>query len=238
MKVQLFRFTFLVLSFYAPTVNAHGDHGLQATYNSPEEYKEGIPEEFNGSWQRWHMSHEHGLDDFTPDAFFKIHAISESPEFITQKDILRMYGLQRDEVVGQGNGMGDHDNSELISPELKDKVINKILGLMDKNKDGAIDLDEWLEYANNGGEFPDFGLGPGHEYDFEEEYEKHHWLQYHAAEDPDVTVMHKEDIEHELLHHFHEIEHDDENSHETPGIPKYNIRKPILVKNIPPSFQY
>lgn len=31
--------------------------------------------------------------------------------------------------------------------------------------------------------------------------------------DPDVEIMHKEDIEHELLHHFHEIEHEDGHDH-------------------------
>lgn len=227
----------VALSLSSRFVAAHGNHGSNS-YNTPEEYREGIPPEFEGSWQRWHMFHEHGLDDFTPDVVFKLHALSESPEFITKKDILRMYGLQRDEVVGQGDGMGGHDDSELISQELKDKVISKVFGLIDKNHDGLIDLSEWLEYSTGGGELPDFGLGPGHEYDFEEEYEKHHWLKYHSVDDPDVTVMHKEDVEHELLHHFHEIDHDDEDIHENPNGVKYNVRKPILVKNIPPSFQY
>lgn len=212
---------------------AHGDHGSQRSYNSEQEYNEPIPAEFNGSWQRWHMSHEHDLDDFTPSAFFQLHAVSD-PDLLTSNDILRMYGLQRDEVVGQGDGMGDHDKSEDISPELKGKVVNTIMGLMDKDHDGTIDMDEWLEYSSNGGEFPDFGLGPGHEYDFEEEYEKHHWLKYHAENDPDVEILHKEDIEHELLHHFHEIEHSDSDNKGK----RYNIRKPIITKNIPNAFKF
>lgn len=237
----------LMLCLLSGSVHAHGErHGPPGhhdpTYNAQQEYEEAIPAEFNGSWQRWHMSHEHSLDDFTPSAFFQLHAMSD-PALITPKDILRMYGLQRDEIVGQGDGMGGHDNSEHVSPELKDRVVNTVLELMDKDKSGAIDMDEWLEFSEKGGEFPDFGLGPGHEYDFEEEYEKHHWLQYHAKDDPDVEVMHKEDIEHELLHHFHEIEHDHEGGHDDHGEKgkpetKYNVRLPILTQNIPPSFRY
>lgn len=215
-------------------VVAHGNH--EAGYNRNEEYNEVIPEEYGGSWQKWHMAHEHGLDDFTPEAFFQLHALTEH-NYITPKDILRMYGLQRDEVVGQGDGMGDHDNSEKISKELRGRVVETVLSQIDTNNDGKISMTEWVEFSGKGGEFPDFGLGPGHEYDFEEEYEKHHWLQYHAENDPDVLIMHKEDIEHELLHHFHEIEHDDEDMHENPNVGKYNVRKPILVKNIPPMFQ-
>lgn len=223
------------IALWAGQAIAHGDH--HASYNAKEEYNEQIPQEYDGSWQRWHMAHEHDLDDFTPDAFFQIHAVSD-PTYITPKDILRMYGLQRDEIVGQGDGMGGHDESELISPTLKQDVVNKVMGMIDANHDGKISMDEWLDFSTNGGEFPDFGIGPGHEYDFEEEYEKHHWLEYHANDDPDVNIMHKEDIEHELLHHFHEIEHDDEDQHENPGAAKYNVRKPILAQNIPPSFQY
>ena len=37
-------------------------------------------------------------------------------------------------------------------------------------------------------------------------YEEHHWRKYHANDDPDVKIKHKEDIEHELLHHQQEIE--------------------------------
>ncbi|GMM45319.1 Ssp120 protein [Pichia kluyveri] len=216
-------------------VLAHGSH--EETYNKDREYNEPIPEEYNGSWEQWHMAHEHQLDDYTPDAFFQIHAVTD-PKYLMTNDILRMYGLQRDEVVGQGDGMGNHDNSELVSPELKNKVIDKILGMIDTDHDGKISMEEYLEYATNGGQFPDFGIGPGHEYDFEEEYEKHHWNEFHANDDPDVKIIHKEDIEHELLHHFHEIDHDDEDAHENPNAPKHNVRKPILVKNIPPSFQF
>ena len=65
---------------------------------------------------------------------------------------------------------------------------------------------EWLKFYENGGRLPDLGYGPGHHLGFEEEYEEHHWRKYHANDDPDVKIKHKEDIEHELLHHQQEIE--------------------------------
>lgn len=228
------------VALLALSAKALGHGAGSHDYNKKQEYNEPIPEEFNGSWQRWHMLHEHELDEFTPEAFFQIHAVTKSPEILTKNDILRMYGLSRDEVVGLGDGMGNHDDSELVSPELKDKIINTVMDLMDSNKDGVISLDEWLDYSNKGGEFPDFGLGPGHEYNFEEEYEKHHWLKYHADNDPEVEIMHKEDIEHELLHHFHEIEHDDTPDEYDAGVivrQKNTERRPILIKNIPTMFR-
>ncbi|VEU22239.1 DEKNAAC103238 [Brettanomyces naardenensis] len=196
--------------------------------NQESEFKEDIPAEFKGSWQKWHMKVEHDLDDADVESIFKLHD-TRNVNKLSAYDILRMYGLARDEVVGEGNGMGSHDNTEIVGKELKEKVIKQVLALMDKNHDGEISLEEWKEYSGNGGEFPDFGLGSGHEYDFEEEYEKHHWLKYHSEDDPDVKVQHAEDIEHELLHHFHEIEHEAKAN-------VYNVRAPIRIEKIPARF--
>lgn len=196
--------------------------------NRESEYKETIPQEFDGSWQRWHMKVEHDLDDADPEAVFKLHD-TRNANRLCAYDILRMYGLARDEVVGEGNGMGSHDNTEIIGRQLKEKVVNKVMDLIDTNNDGEISLDEWKRYSSEGGEFPDFGLGSGHEYDFEDEYEKHHWIKYHSQNDPDVNVQHAEDVEHELLHHFHEIEHEQIKKGEV-------VNSPILLDHVPAKF--
>ena len=47
--------------------------------------------------------------------------------------------------------------------------------LMDKNGDGNVDKEEWMKFTGGGGTLPDFGLGPGHHWDIEMEYEIHHW---------------------------------------------------------------
>ncbi|KAH3668881.1 hypothetical protein OGAPHI_002636 [Ogataea philodendri] len=198
---------------------------------SHQELGEKIPAEFEGSWQRWHMKEEHNLDHADPSSVFLLHDY-RNVKRLNDKDILRMYGLMREEIVGKGDGTGSHDNTEIITKEMKNDLVRKVMALIDKNGDGEISFEEWLEYSKNGGEFPDFGFGPGHEYDFEEEYEKHHWLQYHAESDPDVNIQHAEDIEHELLHHLHEIEHEAPESESG-----YNKRVPIREFKIPKKFQ-
>lgn len=215
--------TIYYLAMAVPAL-AHQAAGI----NKDEEYNEKIPEEFKGSWQKWHMKEEHGMDDADNDSVFKLHDTRNAGS-LSRLDILRMYGLQREEVVGEGNGMGSHDETEVVGEETKNKVVNTVMGLMDTDNDGEISLEEWRAYSKDGREFPDFGLGAGHEYDFEEEYEKHHWNQYHSKDDPDVKVQHAEDIEHELLHHFHEIEHEQEDG--------FHIKAKILLDRIPDKFK-
>ncbi|QPG73212.1 hypothetical protein FOA43_000519 [Brettanomyces nanus] len=217
------KYLFGTLSLFSAVLGA-----VAPGINKESEFKESIPQEFHGSWQKWHMKVEHDLDDADSESVFKLHD-SKNANKLSAYDILRMYGLARDEIVGEGNGMGSHDDTEIVGKELKEKVIKEVMKLMDKDNDGAVSLEEWKEFSGKGGEFPDFGIGSGHEYDFEEEYEKHHWNKYHSENDPDVKVQHAEDIEHELLHHFHEIEHEQ-------SVNGYHIKAPIQEANIPLKF--
>lgn len=188
------------------------------------------------SWQKWHMLEEHGVDLFDADSFFKLHDLKSRNEWETE-DILSLYGLSRENVVGDGSGMGEHvHETETVSQEAKDHVVNTILSLVDADKDGKISIDEWREYSKSGKELPDFGYGSGHHMDFEMEYEEHHWNKYHAKDDPDVLIKHKEDIEHELLHHDHEIEasHDDQPS--IRQVAQKYLSK-VKIENIPPKYR-
>ncbi|AOA64712.1 hypothetical protein PP7435_CHR4-0977 [Komagataella phaffii CBS 7435] len=186
------------------------------------------------SWQSWHMKSEHDIDGHDTDAVFKLHDYRHVNS-LNHDDILRMYGLLREEVVGKGDGTGGHDESEGISQKVKDKVISTVFGLIDSNSDGEISFDEWQKFSAKGGELPDMGVGVGHELDFEAEYERHHWLKYHAENDPDVTIQHPEDIAHELLHHEHEVEHDETiaNKRVIDGF-KETV---VLIENIPDLFR-
>lgn len=190
------------------------------------------------SWEKWHMKSEHGFDDYDRDSFFQLH-VSDKKETLTKKDILNMYGLLRTEVVGKGDGMGSHDESEGITDKTKQDIVDKVLSLCDYNRDGEILLPEWRQFVKNGGELPDFGVGVGHHGDFEYEYEIHHWLDHHAENDPDVKIQHKEDIEHELLHHEHEIEHEEVTDE---GPKKYVKTSPeqlgemIVLANVPSKY--
>lgn len=205
-------------------VFGHGDPKSHQT-NLKEKVPEGM------TWQQWHMKEEHDIDSADPESFFKIHDFRKASS-LNREDILRIYGLLRDEVIGDGDGMGSHDESEGISPELKDQVVSKILYLMDSDKDGEVSLEEFLKYSKNGeNEFPDVGVGIGHHLNFEEEYEQHHWNKFHAKDDPEVKNVHLEDIEHELLHHEHEIEHGNELL-DVATTDKDGINQ-ILLENVP-----
>lgn len=161
------------------------------------------------TWEQWHMEHEHQLKKFTPDLFFSLHD-TKNRGFLDRDDILSLYGLNRNEVVGTGDGMGQHDESELVDKEIAEKAVKLIMDIMEVDEDGKIMKQEYLDFVKRGGSFPDLGVGVGHHAGFESEYEIHHWNKYHQESDPDVKVVHREDVEHELLHHEHEIEHEED----------------------------
>ena len=62
-----------------------------------------------------------------------------------------------------------------VSQERKEEIIEKILGMIDGNRNNVVEKDEWMKFCEDGKTLPDFGLGPGHHWDMETEYEIHHW---------------------------------------------------------------
>lgn len=179
------------------------------------------------------MKQEHGLDEYTPGVFFQLHDIKNKGH-LDDVDILNAYGLFRDEVVGKGDGLGAHDDSETISKETKDRIVLRVMDLIDPNHDGKITLKEYMSWAENGGEFPDLDVGVGHHGDFEHEYEVHHWNKYHKDQDPEMKIVHKEDVEHELLHHEHEIEHE---LSEGAKLTEQEFEQQIKLDNIPSKYR-
>ncbi|CEP61712.1 nucleobindin SSP120 LALA0_S03e09164g [Lachancea lanzarotensis] len=161
------------------------------------------------SWEEWHMQHEHQTENYDAETFFGLHDIGQKGYF-DKADILSMYGLSRTEVIGNGDGMGKHDNSEKVDEEMSGRVFRLIMQLLDVDDDSKIDKKEYLKFAKKGNKMPDLGVGVGHHSDFELEYELHHWNKFHRDQDPSVRNVHREDIEHDLLHHEHEIEHEDQ----------------------------
>ncbi|QRG40676.1 hypothetical protein FDK38_005164 [Candidozyma auris] len=204
---------------------AHGSHG--GSQNVPIR-PAGV------SWQEWHMKEEHQMDSFDAVSFFKMHDL-ENKGYWTLEDVLYVYGLTREEVVGDGSGMGEHAAEEKVSQEAKSQVGSIVMNLLDSNGDGTITLEEWKRFIDRKEELPDFGYGPGHHMDFESEYENHHWNKYHKDQDPDVHVKHKEDIEHELLHHAHEIEGTHGDQPDIRQIAK-DYASPIKIHNVPQKY--
>jgi hypothetical protein len=71
---------------------------------------------------------------------------------------------------------GLYDKSNIDTPqEKRDEVVHEVMLLIDRDGDGAITRQEWLDFIVAGGELPDFGVGPGHHGDDEYEYGIHHW---------------------------------------------------------------
>ncbi|ODQ66344.1 hypothetical protein NADFUDRAFT_11427, partial [Nadsonia fulvescens var. elongata DSM 6958] len=183
------------------------------------------------SWQSQHMQSEHGLESYDPESFFQLHVSSESATkksgAWSAKDILNIYGLTRDKVVGSGDGMGRHedhdhdhgkgDDHETIDEATKKRVVDEVLALCDFDGDKTVTLDEFLRFSRGESpsakgvgmkELPDMGVGIGHHGDYEYEYELHHWIEFHKDNDPDVKIVHQEDIEHDQLYHAHEGENE------------------------------
>lgn len=186
------------------------------------------------SWQEWHMKEEHHMDSFDALLFFTLHDL-QNKGYWTADDILYVYGLTREAEVGDGSGLGAHDHNEGISALLKKEVVKKVSGMLGADASGHVLREQWVQFSEHGGTLPDFGAGPGHHMDFEAEYENHHWNQYHRDQDPDVHIKHKEDIEHELLHHAHEIEETHGSDPEARRLANH-FASPVKVANIPQKY--
>ncbi|KAK9237088.1 hypothetical protein V1525DRAFT_404931 [Lipomyces kononenkoae] len=148
------------------------------------------------SWAATHMREEHNIENYDTAAFFALHD-SDNSHYWTKQDILSLYGVLHT-VDPTGH------RKQPVTADEQDKVYNTVIGLMDTDTDGSVSLDEWLAFTQQGGDLPDFGLGPGHHGDVEYEYEIHHWLKYHSEDEHDEPLNHPEDIEHEKL--FHHME--------------------------------
>lgn len=190
----------LQIALLVATVLAHG--GPNSNVNPTD------------SWQVRHMKLEHGADDFDAKAFFIEHDQDKS-KYWDRDDIVRLYGLQKDIVIGDGSGMGSNEETMEITDKNRDHVYQTVLELLDVNKDGKVSMEEWRKFCEDGKQLPDFGYGTGHHGDYEYEYEVHHWQKYHAENDPDVKVVHPEDTQHERL--YHQYEHNDNSWSEHDG---------------------
>lgn len=191
------------------------------------------------SWEEWHMDHEHQLTKYDPETFFDLHD-TKHKGYLDREDILSLYGLNRAEVVGKGDGMGQHDDSEVVDEGLADRVVSLIMKLLDVDDDTKIERSEYLTFAKKGNKMPDLGVGVGHHSDFEAEYEIHHWNEFHKDDDPDIKNVHKEDIEHELLHHEHEIEHEEivqKGASRSTVITDDELESRIMFMNIPRKYK-
>ncbi|KAM3066101.1 hypothetical protein ACMFMG_010557 [Clarireedia jacksonii] len=146
----------------------------------------------DADWGTRHMAEEHHIANFDPRSFFTLHDF-DGNGFWDQAEILKFYGME-------------DETAKDVPQEKKDELIREILRLMDTNGNGAVEKDEWDRYSTFGGQggspglLPDFGLGPGHHWDIEMEYEIHHWEKYHDENTKEEDLIHPEDIAHFKKH--------------------------------------
>ncbi|RKF61108.1 putative calcium-binding protein [Erysiphe neolycopersici] len=131
------------------------------------------------------MVEEHHIDSFDKASFFSLHDYDDNDVWDVS-EVLKTYGMD--------------DPSAKNVPEIKkNEITQTILDLLDRNKNNIIERGEYMAFEHS---LPDFGLGPGHHWDMETEYEIHHWqkFRYHNENTKMEELTHAEDLEHFKIH--------------------------------------
>ncbi|KAI5120783.1 hypothetical protein M0805_002410 [Coniferiporia weirii] len=164
-------------------VLAHGDHGKDESAGGEM-----------ADYALRHMATEHHIDTFDPMSFFHLHDLN-SNGVLDRDEIEAIYGVHHPYSQKKSKDEQAHQ-------EKADHIVNVVLGIMDKNKDGKISLEEFV--ASGVHALPSFeGLGAeGHHYDVESEFFLHHEEQFHSTPETqtDEAYNHPEDIEHFAAH--------------------------------------
>jgi hypothetical protein len=157
---------------------------------------------------------EHHISGFDATTFFNLHDY-DSTGVWTAPDIRRTYGLS-------------DPSTQHVSETKKDMVVQTVLDMFDIDKNGEINLAEFLAKDSMNIKLPDFGMGPGHHGDDEYEYEIHHWEKYHSGDDvKEEDLTHPEDIEHFKLHEQREAAQEEWE----------RLERGIVEKNIPAKYR-
>ncbi|EJC98756.1 uncharacterized protein FOMMEDRAFT_136940 [Fomitiporia mediterranea MF3/22] len=156
---------------------AHGDHGHEKVMDLGGE----------AEYAQRHMAKEHHIDTFDPESFFHIHDLNRNG-VLDKDEIEAIYGVH--------HPYSQKKSADEIAHQAKaDHIVNTVLGIYDKNNDGKISVEEFMEKGVKA--LPNFeGLGAeGHHYDVESE-------EFHSTPDTqtDESYNHPEDIEHFAAH--------------------------------------
>ena len=126
-------FSILIPAFgLVALAQAHGDHGLDQQPFPPD-----------ADWATRHMAEEHHINSFDAGAFFNLHDYEGTNEW-TEDDILITYGLK------------DSSTSHIPQAE-KDKAVQAVIDLYDKDHSNTISHAEFVMGDLNGVKLPDFG---------------------------------------------------------------------------------
>lgn len=92
------------------------------------------------------MAEEHHIANLDPSAFFTLHDFDNDGSW-SGDEIRRTYGL-------------DDESSNDVEETKKAAVVKVVKDLFDKDRDGVISREEWMEgWMNEGKRLPDFGVG-------------------------------------------------------------------------------
>jgi Ca2+-binding EF-hand superfamily protein len=174
-----------------PLVIAHQGHSEIAETNDAKP----------GGWDyaQRHMATEHHIDSFDVKSFFQLHDLNRDGVW-DREEIEAIYGVHH--VYSQKKSKDDIEHKAKA-----DRVVESILTIIDKNKDGKITLEEFEEVGVKG--LPSFeheGV-EGHHYDVESEFFLHHEEEFHSTPETqtDESYNHPEDIEHFAQHEAIEL---------------------------------
>ncbi|KAI5815343.1 hypothetical protein BZA77DRAFT_388507 [Pyronema omphalodes] len=139
-------------------------------------------------WAEKHLLSEHHISNYDAGAFFTLHDFNQD-KYLTRDEILRLYGSPTEPTVGE-------------------KIWGWVKENIDRDRDEVISFPEWMVWSRRGGVLKDFGTGVGHHGDDEQEYEIHHFEEFHSGdkEDGSDMVMHQEDLDHLKIHEKAEAE--------------------------------
>ncbi|KAK4574818.1 hypothetical protein LTR86_001660 [Recurvomyces mirabilis] len=140
----------------------------------------------DADWATRHMAEEHHITSFDAGSFFNLHDYDSSNTW-TFDDLMKTYGLK-------------HESTNHIAYAEKEKAINGVISLFDKDLSGTISFAEYTIGSGAGLKLPDLGFGPGHHGDDEYEYEIHHFEKFHGDGATEEELNHPEDIEHFRKH--------------------------------------
>lgn len=170
----------IVLSLAGRTALGHGDHGDHGQKPMVDEHANWMAKHMAGEWLTRTSSpfmapiqergvgtdtrrapEEHHISDFDAASFFTLHDYDADGNW-EPEEIQRTYGLM------------DETNKD-VTPERRAEISREVMDMLDANRDGRVDQDEFKRFVAEGKTLPDMGTGPGHHGDDEYEYEIHHW---------------------------------------------------------------
>lgn len=105
-----------------------------------------VPVSDDADWATRHMAEEHHIANLDPSAFFTLHDYDSSGHW-SPDEIRRTYGL-------------DDESAKDVPAEKKINAVNEVIGMFDKDGDGGISKEEWMDgWVKDGKRLPDFGVG-------------------------------------------------------------------------------